>query len=68
MKKISSRLVKTSPLDQPGAGFHFDARALVRAARSAVREALRQHKRDGHSVAGVFRGRIVVIPASRIKP
>jgi hypothetical protein len=68
MKKTLSRLVEPSSRNQPGAEFHFDAHALIRAARSAVREALRQHKRAGHSVAGMVRGKIVVIPASRIKP
>lgn len=68
MKKTSSHPVKISSKNQPGTEFHFDAHALMRAARSAVREALRQHKRAGHSVAGMVRGKIVVIPASRIKP
>jgi hypothetical protein len=45
----------------------FDARALVRAARQAVREALRQHKRAGNPVAAVVKGRVVLIPPSRIK-
>ncbi len=47
--------------------FNFDVPALVRAARSAVREAVRQHKRAGHSIAAVVDGKVVTIPASRIK-
>jgi hypothetical protein len=39
----------------------------VRAARRAVREALRQHKRAGNPVAGIKNGKVVLIPPSRIK-
>jgi sugar (pentulose or hexulose) kinase len=67
MKKTSSRNVKTGTGRKRNGDFHFDARTLVRAARRAVREALRQHKRAGNPVAGVIKGKVVLVPPSRIK-
>jgi len=67
MKKGSSRDGKTKASRKRNGDFHFDARALVRAAQLAVREALRQHKRAGNPVAGVIKGKVVLVPPSRIK-
>lgn len=67
MKKISSRDAKPRAGQKRNGDFRFDARALVRAAQRAVREALRQHKRDGNPVVGVINGKVVLIPPSRIK-
>ena len=66
MKKTSSNNDgKTFP--RKSGNFNFDVPALVKAARSAVREAVRQHKLAGHSIAAVVDGKVVTIPASRIK-
>ena len=67
MRKTSFRNGKAGTDRKGNGGFHFDARALVRAARRAVREALRQHKRAGNPVAGVVKGKVVLVPPSRIK-
>ena len=67
MKKTSSRSAKLEAGRKRNGDFRFDARALVRAAQRAVREALRQHKRAGNSVAGVINGKVVLVPPSRIK-
>lgn len=66
MKKTFSSNGKNS-ITSKKETFNFDVPALVRAARSAVREAVRQHKRAGHSIAAVVNGKVVTIPASRIK-
>jgi len=67
VRKIPSRIAKSEAGNKRNGDFRFDARALVRAAQRAVREALRQHKRDGNPVAGVIDGKVVLIPPSRIK-
>jgi sugar (pentulose or hexulose) kinase len=67
MKRSSSRVAKPAAGSKRNGDFRFDARALVRAAQFAVREALRQHKRAGNPVAGVIEGKIVLVPPSRIK-
>jgi len=67
MRKTSSRNGKTKAGRKRNGEFRFDARALVRAAQRAVREALRQHKRAGNPVAGVIKGKVVLVPPSRIK-
>jgi len=67
MKKISSSAANPGAGNNRNGDFRFDARALVRAAQRVVREALRQHKRDGNPVAGVINGKVVLIPPSRIK-
>jgi len=67
VRKIPSRIAKPEAGNKRNGDFRFDARALVRAAQRAVREALRQHKRDGNPVAGVINGKVVLIPPSRIK-
>lgn len=67
MKKNSSRSAEREAFRKRDGRFRFDARTLVRAARKAVREALRQHKRAGNPVAGVVRGKVVLIPPSQIK-
>jgi sugar (pentulose or hexulose) kinase len=67
MKKTSSRNARKRAARRRNGELWFDARALVRAARQAVREALRQHKRAGNPVAAVVKGRVVLIPPSRIK-
>jgi hypothetical protein len=64
MKKTSSKK-PTSP--RRNEDLQVDARALVRAAQRAVREALRDHKRAGNPVTGIKNGKVVLIPASRIK-
>jgi sugar (pentulose or hexulose) kinase len=64
MKKTSSNKIK---VERNGGAFNFDVPALVKAARSAVRDAVRQHKLAGHSIAAVVDGKVVTIPASRIK-
>lgn len=66
MKKTSSNNGKQKTTIK-SAPFNFDVPALVRAARSAVRAAVRQHKLAGHSIASVVDGKVVIIPASRIK-
>ncbi len=66
MKKTSSNSSKSKVIRKNGT-FDFDVPALVKAARSAVREAVRQHKLAGHSIAAVVDGKVVTIPASRIK-
>jgi sugar (pentulose or hexulose) kinase len=63
MKKTSSN----NKVAGNNGAFNFDVPALVKAARSAVREAVRQHKLAGHSIAAVVDGKVVTIPASRIK-
>jgi sugar (pentulose or hexulose) kinase len=65
-RKSSNRPGQGSPAKRNGR-FRFDARALVRAAQKAVREALKQHKRAGNPVAGVVKGKVVLIPPSQIK-
>jgi sugar (pentulose or hexulose) kinase len=67
MRKTSSRDAKPKASRKRNGNFRFDARALVRAAQRAVREALRQHKRAGNPVAGVIKGKVGLIPPSRIK-
>ena len=67
MKKTSSRDARRKTSAKRNGDFRFDTRALVRAAQMAVREALRQHKRAGNPVAGVVKGRVVLIPPSQIK-
>lgn len=67
MRKISSRGARPKASRKRNGEFLFDVRALVRAAQRAVREALRQHKRAGNPVAGVIKGKVVLIPPSRIK-
>jgi sugar (pentulose or hexulose) kinase len=67
MRKISSRGARPKASRKRNGEFRFDVRALVRAAQRAVREALRQHKRAGNPVAGVIKGKVVLIPPSRIK-
>ena len=67
MRETSSRNAKPKAGRKRNGRFQFDTRALVRAARRAVREALRQHKRAGNPVAGVIKGKVVLIPPSRIK-
>lgn len=66
MKKTSSRDSENKVIGGNDT-FNFDVPALVKAARSAVREAVRQHKLAGHSIAAVVDGKVVTIPASRIK-
>lgn len=66
MKKTSSNNSKSNA-DRKNGTFNFDVPALVKAARSAVREAVRQHKRAGHSIAALVNGKVTTIPASRIK-
>lgn len=66
MKKTSSNNGRNKVAGKNGS-FNFDVPALVKAARSAVREAVRQHKLAGHSIAAVVDGKVVTIPASRIK-
>jgi sugar (pentulose or hexulose) kinase len=66
MKKTSSNNDRGKIVRKSGT-FNFDVPALVKAARSAVREAVRQHKLAGHSIAAVVDGKVVTIPASRIK-
>ena len=66
MKKTSSSNSKDK-IAGKSCAFNFDVPALVKAARSAVREAVRQHKLAGHSIAAVVDGKVVTIPASRIK-
>jgi len=67
VRKIPSRIAKPEAGNKRNGDFRFDARALVRAAQRAVREALHQHKRDRNPVAGVIDGKVVLIPPSRIK-
>ena len=45
----------------------LDMRKLVPVARKAVRAALLRHKKLGQSVAAWRDGKVVIIPASRIK-
>ena len=66
MKKTSSNNSRNKAGRNTGT-FNFDVPALVKAARSAVRAAVRQHKLAGHSIAAVVDGKVVTIPASRIK-
>ncbi len=66
MKKTSTSNTHKDATRQ-STGVNFDVPALVRAARRAVRAALRQHKRAGHSIAAMVDGKVVTIPASRIK-
>ena len=66
MKKTSSKKTQNKTSRKSGV-FNFDVPALVKAARSAVRDAVRQHKLAGHSIAAVVDGKVVTIPASRIK-
>ena len=67
MRKISSKRAINAARQPRNGDQGFEPRALVRAAKRAVREALRQHKRAGNAVAGIVNGRIVLIPPSRIK-
>ena len=67
MRKTSSKVGKTKATRPRNGEFHFEPRALVRAARQAVREALRDHKRAGNAVATVVDGHVVLIPPSKIK-
>ena len=67
MRKTSSRHGKAKAGRTRNGKFRFDARALVRAAQRAVREALSQHKRAGNPVAGEIEGKVVLVPPSRIK-
>jgi len=67
MRKMSSKRARHATRRPRNGGQEFEPRALVRAARRAVREALRLHKNAGNPVAGIVNGRIVLIPPSRIK-
>jgi sugar (pentulose or hexulose) kinase len=67
MKRTSSSSARKTATRGHNGDFHFDARALVRAAQRAVRNALRQHKRAGNSVVGMVKGKVVLVPPSRIK-
>ena len=67
MRKTSSTVANKKTARRQNGEFRFEPLALVRAARDAVREALRQHKRAGNPVATVVEGRVVLIPPSRIK-
>lgn len=66
MKKTSSNNSRKK-IAGKNSTFNFDVPALVKAARSAVRDAVRQHKLAGHSIAALVDGKVVTIPASRIK-
>ena len=66
MKKESSNNDMSSNAKK-SASIDFNVPALIRAAGRAVRGAVREHKRAGRSIAAVVDGKVVTIPASRIK-
>lgn len=67
MRKTSSKRAERGAAVSRSRKLRFDPPALVKAAQQAVREALRQHKRAGNTVAVAINGRVVLIPPEKIR-